>query len=133
MGPDQANRQTKVMLLRLLIVGVIGGIILLLRARRPHGRAVGITPAEPVDIYLFWAPGCSTCDAQKPLLDGLQKETRNRIVVHFVNAVEDTAMAARYSIRTVPTTVIVANGIVMDTFHGQISLKMLRTRLNIPC
>ena len=66
----------------------------------------------------FWAPWCGPCRLLSPILDELAAEYRDKIRFYKVNVDEETELAARFHIASIPTLVFFRNGEVQDTCVG---------------
>ncbi len=95
-------------------------------ARRSAVKYVGTSTGEPHIIY-FTTEACSTCKLlQEPaLLEVAAKVLR-------VDAIAETELARRYSIFTVPSTVVIgADGSVRSVNYGFAPAAKLRRQLGL--
>lgn len=58
-----------------------------------------------VELIEFHAPWCGPCDQQEPIVDEIVEE-REDVHLNKVNVDEDNETASEYSVRSVPTIVI---------------------------
>ncbi|MEA3298002.1 MAG: thioredoxin [Chloroflexota bacterium] len=58
----------------------------------------------------FWANWCSPCLAAEPMLEELSREYRGRAKFTKVNVEENTSIAARYGVSSLPSMLIFKNG-----------------------
>ena len=56
----------------------------------------------------FWAPWCSPCRVVEPVL--LELEHERRVAVAKLNVDENPLVAARYSVLSLPTAILFADG-----------------------
>jgi len=66
----------------------------------------------------FWAPGCGPCAMVGPIMDQLAAKYAGRVKVCKCNVTENTGLAQRLGIRSVPTVVLVADGSLIDVIVG---------------
>ena len=66
----------------------------------------------------FWAQWCGPCRAIAPVLEEIVEEANGRVRLMKVNVDENSALAARYDIRSIPTILFVKQGTVVDRVVG---------------
>ena len=96
---------------------------LALRRVRAAGRGEGRTQNY---VLYFWGPDCTTCRMrQEPALRQLEG-----VAIKKVNALEESVMAQRYQVYTLPTTVVVGvSGEALHVNYGFASATKLRRQL----
>ncbi|HOA51956.1 MAG: thioredoxin [Thermogutta sp.] len=77
----------------------------------------------------FWAPWCGPCRMIAPTIEQLAEEFAGQAKVCKLNVDESTAIAARYSVTSIPTIIIFKNGQVVDRYVGAQSKERLRDAL----
>ncbi len=77
----------------------------------------------------FWAPWCGPCRAMSSVLEQLA-ETRPEVQFCKVNIDENTAYAAKYAVRSIPTILIVNKGEVVERVVGAIPGSQLEEMLD---
>ncbi len=99
--------------------------IVLARARRvAHG--LPFTPGMP-GVVFFTTPDCVTCKAaQRPALEALSARFAGRVQVIEIDALDNAALAKRWSVLSVPTTFVLdRDGTPRQVNHGFASAEKL--------
>ncbi len=78
----------------------------------------------------FWAEWCAPCRAIAPTLDELARESAGKVSLAKVNVDENPTLAARYSIRSIPTILFMKGGTVVDTVVGAIPKAQIKKKLD---
>ncbi len=58
----------------------------------------------------FWAAWCGPCRLAEPVLEELSSEYKDKIVVAKLNVDENQKMTEKYSVMSIPTTILFKNG-----------------------
>ena len=66
----------------------------------------------------FWAPWCGPCLMMAPVLEELEKEWQGKIKVGKVNVDENSGLASRYGVMSIPTLVLFKNGKALKEWIG---------------
>ena len=69
-------------------------------------------------IKYFSATWCGPCRVFKPIMQEIAGE--ESIIVEFIDVDQSQDLAAKYGVRSIPTTVIEENGVEVDRFIGAI-------------
>ncbi len=78
----------------------------------------------------FWAEWCAPCRAIAPTLDELARESAGKVSLAKVNVDDQPALAARYSIRSIPTILFMKGGAVVDQVIGAVPKSQLKKKLD---
>ena len=60
----------------------------------------------------FWADWCGPCKMMSGVVDELAEEFKDRIKVGKVNVDEEAALALKYQIMSIPTLIVMKNGVL---------------------
>ena len=78
-----------------------------------------------VDFYADW---CGPCKMMSPVIDKLAEEYDGRIKVGKVNVDENSDLAVKYGIMSIPNMVFFKNGEVVDRVVGAIPKPQMQAK-----
>jgi thioredoxin 1 len=119
----------------ILALGLIIGafVYLYMTARRlknmpdvpESGRLVILDPTNfqhqtrsGVALIDFWASWCMPCKMMAPILNEVAEEIGDEAKVCKVNVEEHQTLSAKFSVRNIPTLILLKNGKEIDRFVG---------------
>lgn len=73
----------------------------------------------------FWAEWCGPCKVFKPVVEQFANESKTTNV-YFCNVDQDSELAQKYSIRSIPTLVYLKNGEIKHKQSGTMSLSAIK-------
>lgn len=79
----------------------------------------------------FWAEWCGPCRMLAPVVGQLAQEKAGEIVVGKVNVDEQRELAARFSIESIPTVLLLQQGKIVAKSVGYVTAEQLCQRLGI--
>lgn len=77
----------------------------------------------------FWAEWCTPCKMMSKVVEGLEEELKGTIKVGKINVDEETKLATKYGIMSIPTFMIFKNGEVVQTKIGMQDKEELKRML----
>lgn len=77
----------------------------------------------------FWAAWCMPCKLMVPVLNELAEDADLDVVIAKLNVDEAKATAARFNIRSIPTSVLFKNGKEVKRFVGVKSADQIRREI----
>jgi len=83
-----------------------------------HDFAEEVLLSELPVVVDFWAEWCGPCRMVAPILEELSVENTERFKVVKGNSDDNSGLAAHYSIRSIPTILILKGGEVVKTIIG---------------
>ena len=78
---------------------------------------VVLKSSTPV-LVVFWAEWCGPCRAVGPILDEIANEHGDKIKIVKLNTDEESAIAIKYGITSIPTLNVFVNGEVVKSIIG---------------
>ncbi len=84
---------------------------------------------EPLVLVDFWAEWCGPCRAIAPVLDELASEYAGRLTIGKVNVDENGQTAARFGIRSIPTLLVMKNGVRVDQIVGAHPKQAIKSKI----
>ena len=82
-------------------------------------------------ILDFYAPWCAPCRMLAPLLDELSDRFEDTASAYAINVDTDTALAQEYGVTTLPTVLIVRDGVVAERLEEEITAERLEGKIAI--
>ena len=78
----------------------------------------------------FWAEWCGPCKMIGPVLEELKDELEGKIKIVKLDVVQNNQTAMNYSIRSIPTLIIIENGSVKAQHIGAASKSQILDFIN---
>ncbi len=84
--------------------------------------------SQPV-LVDFWAEWCGPCKAIAPVLDQLAEEWAGKALIAKVNVDEHPSLASQFSVRSIPTLLVMKEGQVAEQMVGAMSKSALQAKV----
>ena len=81
-------------------------------------------------LYDFWAPWCGPCKRIKPIISELKNEFKDKVIIKEINVDEESELAVKYGIRSIPNLILVNEGQELTRIVGNISKDVITRMLN---
>jgi thioredoxin 1 len=78
----------------------------------------------------FWAEWCGPCKAIAPILDELAGEVSGKLKVAKVNVDDNQQLAGQFGIRSIPTLLVIKDGVVQSQMVGAMNKAALKDKLS---
>jgi thioredoxin 1 len=86
--------------------------------------------SHPHLLVDFWAEWCGPCRMIAPILDELAAEYATRLTVGKVNVDENREIATRFGIRSIPTLLLLRDGVRVDQIVGAHPKATIKTKVD---
>ena len=80
-----------------------------------------------VDFYADW---CGPCKMMSPIIDELANELDGKVRVGKLNTDENRGIAGKYNIMSIPTTLFIKDGIVVDQVIGAVPKSAIQEKID---
>lgn len=87
-----------------------------------------INQKKPI-LLDFYADWCGPCQSLLPTVEKLSKEYEGKIEIQKVNVDQNSELAAKFEVRSIPTLFFMKNAEIVDKLNGAISEPVLREKL----
>lgn len=78
----------------------------------------------------FWAPWCGPCRMVAPVVEAIEKDYKGKLKVVKLNTDENSDIAARYQIMSIPTLIFFKKGKDVDRISGYLTKEALSKKID---
>jgi len=71
-----------------------------------------------IDFYADW---CAPCKLMSPIVDSLSRKFKNKIKFVKINVEKEESIAKKYNVMSLPTFLLLDDGVELERFSGSIS------------
>lgn len=89
-----------------------------------------VLQAEQPVLVDFWAEWCGPCKLIAPVLEEAASDYTGKVKILKMNVDENTATAAKYGVRGIPTLMLYKNGKIVATKAGYVTKSQLSAFLD---
>ncbi|KRL38782.1 thioredoxin [Liquorilactobacillus uvarum] len=82
-----------------------------------------------VTLTDFWATWCGPCRMQSPVIEQLDEEIGDKVSFSKVDVDQNTDVASKFGIMSIPTLLIKKDGEVVDTLVGYHPKEQIQSKL----
>src|SRR5512136_1738877 len=88
-----------------------------------------IVKKHSVMLIDCWAEWCGPCRLLAPTVDELARDYAGRVIVGKLNVDDNPLTAERFSVMSIPTLLIMKNGVEVDRVVGCVPKELIEERL----
>ena len=89
--------------------------------------------SEDLVLIDFYAEWCMPCVMMAPIIEELADKLKGKIKIGKVNVDDNTKIAQKFKVMSIPTYILFINGEIVDQITGGISEDALEKRIGKHC
>ncbi|MDA0989560.1 MAG: thioredoxin [Verrucomicrobia bacterium] len=79
----------------------------------------------------FWAEWCGPCRAMNPTIEAIAEDLAGKLRVAKVNVDDNQQLAVEFSVRSIPTLLLIKNGEVQEQMVGAMNRTALEEKISV--
>lgn len=88
-----------------------------------------VLQAEKLVLVDFWASWCGPCRMMAPVLEELAHEMADSVTIGKINVDDQSSLAQRFNILSIPTFILFKKGQVIEQFSGAMSKQAFKDHI----
>ena len=89
-----------------------------------------VLKSDQIAVVDFWAQWCGPCRAIAPIIEELSTEYEGSVLIGKVDVDANKELPMQYSIRSIPTILIIKGGEVLEKHVGSITKQALQSKID---
>ncbi len=88
-----------------------------------------VLDSDKLSVVDFWAEWCGPCRMIGPIIDELHTVYEGKVNIGKVNVDDNAEISAMFSVRNIPTILLIKNGEVVDKQVGAVPRSILEQKI----